>query len=216
MALPPLRPALQQFPHPEQRLDVVDQRRHAPKPELIRKRRLLPRQPPLALDALQHRALLAADISPRAPPQMQPRPTRRQLRHLAPEHLDRHRVLVPDIKIDILGLDHRRPDQRPLQEPMRIGVQVVPVLERPRLPLVAIDRHHPRTLLRPDRPPLPPGRKPGAPQPPQPAIIQRLQHRLDRQFPRPQPLQQRIPPARAICLIIDVVVRNMRMAYPPP
>src|SRR5262249_56373172 len=66
----PLRPFLDDVAYPEQRLDIVDQRRPAEQPDLRRKRRLVTRQPALALDAFQHRRLLAADVRAGAAPHL--------------------------------------------------------------------------------------------------------------------------------------------------
>src|SRR5262249_3041854 len=58
----PFRPLLDDVAHPEQRLDVVDERRPPEQPDLRGIGRLVARQAALTLDALEHRRFLAADI----------------------------------------------------------------------------------------------------------------------------------------------------------
>src|SRR5262249_54126676 len=70
LGVEPVPAALQDAPDPEGGLDVVDERRPPEEPDLGRKRWLVPGVAALPLDALQHRRLLAADISPRAPSQV--------------------------------------------------------------------------------------------------------------------------------------------------
>src|SRR5690606_827440 len=62
VALPPIGPLLQEIAHPVERLNVVDQRWLAEEADLERIGRLVARIAALALDALQKRGFLAADI----------------------------------------------------------------------------------------------------------------------------------------------------------
>src|SRR6185369_13280013 len=62
VALPPVGAFLDDVAHPEQSLDIVDERRQAEQADLERIRRLVPRQAALAFKTLEQRGLLAADI----------------------------------------------------------------------------------------------------------------------------------------------------------
>ena len=74
-AVPPLAgepggPLLDDVPHPEQRLDIVDQRRPAEQRRPGRRRAGGCAVAALALDALDHRGLFAADVGPRPAAQL--------------------------------------------------------------------------------------------------------------------------------------------------
>src|SRR6266851_4661803 len=56
--------------HPEDSLDIIDQRRPTKQPDLAWKGRLVARQAALPFDALEHRRFLAADIGAGAAPEM--------------------------------------------------------------------------------------------------------------------------------------------------
>jgi hypothetical protein len=70
LAREPVRTVLDDVAHPEQGLDVVDERRAAEEADLARERGLVARQAALALDRFEHRGFLAADIGARAAAQM--------------------------------------------------------------------------------------------------------------------------------------------------
>src|SRR5665811_140113 len=86
LALPPVRAFFDDVAHPEQRLDVVDQRRQSEQPDLERIRRLVARQTALAFDAFEQRGFLTADIGTGATAHMQYRTARRQFGDLALEN----------------------------------------------------------------------------------------------------------------------------------
>ena len=90
------------------------------------------------------------------------------------------RILVAQVDVDVLRLHDPRGDQQPLEHPVRIGLRGnEPVLERPGLALIGVDRDEARPRLRADEPPLPRRREARAAEPPQP-------RRLDaRRSPRP-------------------------------
>ena len=89
---------------------------------------------------------------------------RRQARDLATENCAGDRVFVTKIDVDLGRADHVRTDQHPFQEPVRIGVEEVAVLERAGLALVGVHRHQPRPGLAPHGAPFAPGREPRAPE----------------------------------------------------
>src|SRR5439155_25334118 len=95
--------------HPVEGLDIVAQRRPAEEPDLSREGRPLPRQPALALDALEHRRLFAADIGSGAAAEMDARMAQQPggLDCGNPTLEDRAalRVLIAQIDIDFGGFD---------------------------------------------------------------------------------------------------------------
>src|SRR5829696_9017849 len=93
-----LRALLDDVAHPPQRLDIVDERRAPEQADLARERRLVARQPALALNRFEHRRFFAADIGAGAATQMDLRATRQagrlEPRDLALENLPALGVLV--------------------------------------------------------------------------------------------------------------------------
>ena len=83
------------------------------------------------------------------------------------------RVLVAEVDVDLLGLDHPGGDQHPFEEPVGVGLQVVAVLERAGLALVGVDGHQPGAGLLPDQPPLLPRAEPRAAEPAEPRGLDR-------------------------------------------
>ena len=159
---------------------LLHQRGPAKEPNLGRKRRALPRQPALALDAFEHRRFLAADIGARTPAQVD-LCIRRQSSgfdrlNLAFEDRMALRVFVAQINVDVRGLDHPGGDQHPFQKSMRIGFEEIAVLEGAGLALVAIDRHQPGRRLLAYQPPLTAGRKTGAAEPAQTRMLEGFDH----------------------------------------
>src|SRR5260370_10979177 len=73
LASEPIHALLDDVAHPVEGLDVIAQGRPAEEPDLRREGRPLPWQTPPALDAFQHRRLLAADICAGAAAEMDPR-----------------------------------------------------------------------------------------------------------------------------------------------
>src|SRR4029453_13142837 len=89
--------------------------------------RLVAWQPALALEALEHRRFLAADIGAGAPPEMDARraveAARLELRDLLQQHLPHRRILVAQIDVDLRRLDHPGSNQHALEEAVRIGLE---------------------------------------------------------------------------------------------
>ena len=139
---------------------------------LERKWRLVPRQAALALQAFQKRGLFATDVGTGATAHMNCRSARRQLCDFALEDLATGRVFVAKIDIDIGRFDHMRADQHALQEAVRIGFEVIAVLERAGLALVAVDRHQPWARLAQHRAPFAPRRKASAAKAAQARIVE--------------------------------------------
>src|SRR5882672_10809549 len=69
---------------------------------------------------------------------------------LAREQRAARRVFVAQVDVDRIDADRPRADQHPFQEPVRVALEVVAILERPGLALVDVDGHQPRRRLAAD------------------------------------------------------------------
>ena len=212
VALPPVCAFFDDVAHPPQRLDIVDQRRQSEQPDLERVRRLVPRQSAFAFDAFQQRRFLAADIGAGAAPHMQHRTARRQLCNFALENFARGRIFVADVDVDLRRFHHMRADQHALDEAMWIGFEIIAILERSRLALVAVDRHQSRAGLAKHRAPLSPRRKTRTTEAAQAGVVERLQEVFFRQFAGAQAVEQRIAAASDIRVVTDIV-RQMGVGF---
>ena len=179
----------------------------------------MPRQAALALDAFQQRGFLAADIGAGAAPHVQRRTARRQLGDLEREHLERGRIFVADVDVDVGRIDDMRADQRALEETVRIALQIEAILEGAGLALVAVDRHQPRPGLAEHRAPFAPGRKAGAAEPAQAGIVERLQHVFLADAAGAQIVQQLVAAVLHIGVVVDIgrdIADGYRRARPSP
>src|SRR5262245_3362956 len=145
----PLGTLLEDVANPPERLDVLVQRGPAEDADFRNVRRPIARQAALAFDALDHRALFAADVRARAAAQLDEAGGSDagglERRDLAAQDLEHRGVLVAHIEIDALRLDGVRRDQRAFERAMRVALEKPAVLERAGLALVAVDRHEART-----------------------------------------------------------------------
>src|SRR5690349_2320524 len=102
----PLGALVEDVADPPERLDVLVQRRPPEDADLRDVRRAIARQAALAFDALDHRALFAADVRACAAAQLdEPRRSdagRFERRDLAAQDLEHGGVLVAHIEIDAL------------------------------------------------------------------------------------------------------------------
>src|SRR5579863_4505089 len=203
VALPPARALLDDVAHPPQRLDIVDQRRQSEQPDLERIWRLVPRQSTLALDAFEQRGFLAADIGAGAAPHMQPRPARRQFRDLARQEFARGRIFVADVDVDLARLDDMGADQRTLEKAMRIGLEIITVLERSGFALIAVDGHQPGAWLAQHRAPFAPRREARAAEAAQGSMVERLEQIFPFQFTRTQAVEQLVAATGDIGVVAD-------------
>ena len=152
-----------------QGLDVVDQRRRRVQPGDRRERRPRPRLAAVALERLEERGLLAADVRAGAAMEDEGDVAEQAcVAHLVGsrlQHLVLGRVLAADVDEDVLRPDRVRRDQAPLDEPVRDPAHDLAVLERSRLGLVGIRddvRRLARHLRRLDEAELAPHREAGA------------------------------------------------------
>src|SRR6476659_10499974 len=170
-----------------QRLDVVDHGRRCEEALDGRERRAQPRLTAEALERVEQRRLLAADV--RAGPPMQHRvdalagpldvgaevPGRVRLgdRSLQDDALPQ--VLAADVDVRGLAPDRQGRDRRPLEEPVRIALHELPVVARAGLRLVEVHDHVRRLagVTRHEAPFHPPG-EPGATATAEPARLHDL------------------------------------------
>ncbi len=137
--------------------------------------RLVPRQAALALDALQHRRLLAADIGAGAAPELDFQAAGKaglgQLCKLVGEELADRGILVAKVDVDLLRLDRPSGDQHAFQHAVRVSLQEIAVLEGPGLAFIGVDRHQPRARLLTHQSPFLAGGEAGAAKPAQPGAF---------------------------------------------
>ena len=136
--------------HVHQRLDVVDQRR--PPVEALdgRERRLQPRVAALALERVEQRGLLAADVGAGAAVHHEVERVvgaedalaevagGARLGHRGVEHVGGDHVLAPDEDERLVGADRVGADDDPLDQLMRVLLHQLAVLERAGLGLVGV------------------------------------------------------------------------------
>ncbi len=134
---------------------------------------------------------------------MRRQPGRIERRDLAVEDRPALRVFVAQIDIDIGGLDHPGGDQHPFQKPMRVGFEKIAVLEGAGLALIGVDREQPRCGLLAHQSPFAPGRKPGAAEPAQPRMFERLDQLRGLALAGETGLQQPVAAAGAIGVEAD-------------
>ncbi len=127
--------------------------------------------------------LFAADIGACAAAEMDlgvRRETRRlELRDLAQQDLAALRIFVAQIDVDVGRLDRPGADQHAFEEAMRVGLEIMAVLERAGLALVAVDRHQARAGLGTDEAPFAAGREAGAAEAADAGILERLDDAVD-------------------------------------
>ena len=133
------------------------------------------------------------------------RAARRQLCDFALEDLARGRIFVAKIDIDVGRFDHMRADQHALKKTMRISFEIVAILERAGLALVAIDCHQPRTWLAQHRAPFTPRWKASTAETAQTRVVERFQQIFLRKSAGAQARQQLIPTTGNVSVEVDVI-----------
>ena len=165
-----------------------------------------------ALQRVQQRRLLAADVGAGAAPDHQPegevrpqdpvaqQPRRLRLGDRAFENPERLGVLVAQIDEPALRTGRVRRQRHPLDHPVGIVVHEHPVLEAAGLALVGVahDRLWSARRVR-HRPPLPPGGEAGPAPARQPARVDRVDH-FARGHPAGRPLQRLVAALAAVPL----------------
>ena len=133
-----------------QRLDVVDDRRLAEQPDLDRERRLVARLAALALDRLEERRLLAADVGAGAAPELDVEGEARAQDVVAEEAglagtvdgVGHARlglgVLAADVEVALRGAGREGGDRHRLDGRERVALEQDAVLERARLGFVGV------------------------------------------------------------------------------
>ena len=137
-----------------------------------------------ALDQFDHGAFFAADVGAGAPAHVDfcvlCQARRLEFGQFDFQDLAHGWVFIAHVNEDLLRLDRPGGDQHALEKIVRLALQIVAVLERAGLPLVAIDRHQPRPRLGTHQAPLASGWKAGATEAAQAAVRERLNDRVRR------------------------------------
>ena len=204
VAGPPGRATLDDVAHPEQRFDIVDQRRPAEQADPERQRRLVARQAAPALERVEQRRFLAADIGAGATTQVDGRPARRQARDLALENGAGDRILVAQVEIDRVRPHHMGADQHALEEAMRVRFKVKPVLEGAGLALVGVHHHQARAGFGPHGAPFAGGGKAGTAEPAQGRVVEAGEDRVGSERAVPQATEQPIAAAGPVGVGVDI------------
>src|SRR6185369_1459435 len=170
-AAEPGRAAFDDVAHPVQGFKIVLERWTAEEADLRDIGWSHARFAALALDALDHRGLFAADVRAGAAAKFDE--WQREGR-IGPEPFqfafqDGATAVIFITQVDVAGLraHHLRGDEQTLEKAVRIAFEVGTVLERPGFALVDVHRHETRCRLLAHDAPLAPGRKSGAAQPAQ-------------------------------------------------
>src|SRR6185312_2430119 len=190
--------------HPEQSLDIIDERRQAEQADLERIGWLVPRQATLAFKTLEQRGLFAADIGASAATHMNSRTACGQLGNFERKQLESGRIFVTQIDVDVLCIDDVRSNQSPFEETVNVAKQIEAILERAGLALVTIDGHQPGTRLAQHCPPFAAGGKAGAAESAQAGVVQNLQNVFLADSPRTQVTKQLVAPLADIGLVVDI------------
>ena len=147
----------------------------------------------IALSSFQRadeRGFLAADVGPgpgvhvdvelivRAQGLVSDQALRIGLVHRGLDPEDRLHELAPDVDVGRMGLHGPAGDDDPLDQHMGVLPHDLPVLERPRLPLVRVHAQIARTIVGGHEGPLPAGGETRAPAAPEPRVKHGLGHRL--------------------------------------
>ncbi len=174
-----------------ERLHVVDQRRLHVQPRNGRERRPRARLTPLALERIEHRRLLAADVRAGAAMDddldVAEHAGGAGLLDRRLEHLVLGQVFAADVDEDVPGLDRVRRDQAALDEAMGNPAHDLAVLERARLGLVRVGDDVARSAApigAGNEAQLPAHREPGAPASSQRGVRNLLDHLLRRHAAR--------------------------------
>ena len=139
--------SLEDVAHPEEGLEIVFKRRPTEEADLCDVGRAHAGFAALALDALDHRRLFAADVGARAAAQLDARQRAGRIGLQAGDLVlqDRPAAVVLVAQIEVAGLDADRHcgNQHAFEKSVRITLEIGPVLEGARLALVDIDGHQP-------------------------------------------------------------------------
>ena len=178
----------------------------------------MPGLAPLALDALQHRRLFAADVGARTPAEDEPGLVREargvELRDLLQQHLADARILVAQVDVTLGGFDGPTGDQRAFEEAMRVLLHVDPVLDRAGFALVRVYRHQPGAGLGADEAPLATGGEARAALALEAALLQRRNHVVHGPRAREAFLEHGVAASSDIGVEINVRRIDRRMVGP--
>ena len=184
--------------HVDERLDVVDHGRLGEQPGDDRERRLVPRLAALALDRVEDRGLLAADVGARALADLDvereplaedvlaEEPAEPRLGERLAEHVVRVGILAAEVDVAVLDVGRVGGDRHRLDQGERIALDDDAVLERAGLGLVGVADQvvRPCGLAR-HRLPLDAGREGGAAAAEQLRVLDLAEHGVGPDLHRP-------------------------------
>src|SRR4029077_2417143 len=198
---------LEDVAHPEERLDVVAQGRPPKQSYLGRKRRSLPWESALALDALEHRRFFAADIGAGTAPEVDPhvprQPRRLDCGNLSLEDRAALRIFIAKTRLDLLRCNSPGGDQHAFKKAVRVGLEKIAVLEGAGLALITIDRQQPRRRLLAHEAPFAAGREARAAEPAKARMLEDLDQLFGLTLARQARFEQAIAVGRAIGVEAD-------------
>jgi len=193
---------LQDVAHPVQGFKIVRQRRSAKQAHFGNVGRPLARLATPAFQAFQQRRFFATDVSPGTTSQLElGQGARRHFFEVGQglrQALATAMVFVAQIDEHFLGAHHLRRNQHTLQEPMRVALQVDPVLEGARLALIEVHSQVARAGLAAHNTPFPTHRETCPAQSAQPRGVQRVQNMVVADFPIDHSRCEFVPALRTI------------------
>src|SRR4029077_15215743 len=141
-----------------ERLDILVEGRTAEQPDLGDIRRPVARIAALAFDRFDHRRLFAANIGAGAAAKLDLTRLDQagvfERGDLTGEDVQYCWILIAHIEVDALGIDRASRDQRAFEHRVRLVLEIVAVLERAGIAIVAGDWHQSRARIGPRNLPL--------------------------------------------------------------
>ncbi len=172
----------------------------------------MPGQAAFALDQLKHGGFFATDVSASSPPKVD-FGVRDKIGgfdscNLAREDLAAFRIFIAKVDVNCLRLDRPRPDQHAFEDAVRIGFDMIAILESPRLSFICVHRHHPRAGFGADELPLPPYREARPAKPAKARIFKRFDYAFRRSLSGQAFGQQVVAAVSAVMIEIDIRVQR--------
>ena len=113
-------------------------------------------------------------------------------------------ILVPQVDVDRVDSDGPRRDDRAFEEAMRVALEIVRILERPRLAFVDVDRHQARSRFGCDDFPLAARWKAGAAETAQPRVFHHGDDIGRRLCSAEARRGENVTSRRPVCRVVDV------------
>ena len=198
-----------------QRLHVVLERGTGEQADLCDIRRAESRLAALPLDGFDHRRLFAADVGTSATSKMEPwNPARgivAKAGELALQDGAAAVVFVAQVDINVVNAYRPRGDDCAFEKTVGIALEVIAILERPRLAFVDVDRHQTRSRFRCDDLPLAAGGEAGATKAAQPRVFHQRDDVCHGSFAVHTRCRERVPAGCPVRRVINVARRHQRV-----